>query len=218
MRTSSSSKGRGIRAAARSRLRRRCLAACLLAAVSLAAASCDTVRRFLATDLEEEDYAMGSLYVDEYVKETPYVPTPTEEARAAGRVNALGLERGEGDNEALYDAVGAWIGTPYRYGGTTREGVDCSGFVGSVYREVYNRRLHRVASDMRRDCTMISRSELREGDLVFFTNSKGQVSHVGIFLKDDLFAHASTSRGVIISRLGDGYWSKHFYKGGRVNE
>lgn len=178
--------------------------------------SCDTIKRFLNTDLEEEDYALGELYVDEYVKEVPYVPAPSEEARAEGKVNALGIERQEGDNEALYDAIQSWMGTPYSYGGTSKDGVDCSGFVGSIYQEVYNKRLHRVANDMQQDCQLITRSELREGDLVFFTNSKGRVSHVGIFLKNDIFAHSSTSRGVIISRLGDSYWSNHFFKGGRV--
>lgn len=189
---------------------------CLLLAWGALFSSCDAVRRFLNTDLEEEDYALGELYVDEYVKEVPYVPSPSEEAKAAGKVNALGIERQEGDNEALYDAIQSWMGTPYSYGGTSKAGVDCSGFVGSVYREVYNKKLHRVANDMQQDCRLITRSELREGDLVFFTNSKGRVSHVGIYLKDDIFAHSSTSRGVIISRLGDSYWSKHFYKGGRV--
>jgi hypothetical protein len=179
--------------------------------------SCDTVKRFLSTDLEEEDYSLGELYVDEYVKEVPFVPTPSEEAKAEGRVNSLGIEREEGDNEALYDAIQSWIGTPYRYGGTTKAGIDCSGFVGNIYQEVYNKKLQRVANDMQQDCTLISRSELKEGDLVFFINSKGRVSHVGIYLKNDIFAHSSTSRGVIISRLGDSYWSKHFYKGGRVN-
>lgn len=161
---------------------------------------------------------MGELYVDEYVKEVPYVPTPSAEAKAEGRVNALGIEREEGDNEALYNAIQSWMGTPYQFGGSTKAGVDCSGFVSNIYQEVYQRTLHRVANDMQLDCILISRSELQEGDLVFFTNSKGRVSHVGIFLKNDLFAHSSTSRGVIISRLGDSYWSKHFYKGGRVKD
>jgi lipoprotein Spr len=166
--------------------------------------------------LEEEDYSVGQLYVDEYVSEVPYVPTPSAEAKAAGRVNALGIERSPDDNEQLYDAIEAWMGTPYKYGGTTKEGVDCSAFVGHIYQEVYQRRLHRVANDMQQDATLITKSELREGDIVFFTNSKGRVSHVGIYLKDGLFVHSSTSRGVIISRLDDSYWSKHFYKGGRV--
>ena len=185
-----------------------------LATASLAT-SCESIKRFLNKDLEEEDFSMGELYVDEYVKEVPYVPTPSSEARRSGNVNALGIEREPGDNEELYNAIQQWMGTPYRYGGTDKNGVDCSAFVGHIYREVYGVDLHRVSNDMQQDVTLISKSELREGDIVFFTNSKGRVSHVGIYLKNGLFAHSSTSRGVIISRLDDNHWRKHFYKGGR---
>ena len=185
-----------------------------LATASLAT-SCESIKRFLNKDLEEEDFSMGELYVDEYVKEVPYVPTPSAEARRLGNVNALGIEREPGDNEELYNAIQQWMGTPYRYGGTDKNGVDCSAFVGHIYREVYGVDLHRVSNDMQQDVTLISKSELREGDIVFFTNSKGRVSHVGIYLKNGLFAHSSTSRGVIISRLDDSHWRKHFYKGGR---
>ena len=191
------------------------IALCALAAATLFT-SCDTLKRFLNRDLEEEDYSMGELYVDEYVKEVPYVPTPSAEAVRAGNVNALGIEREPGDNEELYNAIQQWMGTPYRYGGNDKNGVDCSAFVGHIYLQVYNRQLHRVANDIQLDADLISKSELREGDVVFFTNSKGRVSHVGIYLKNGLFAHSSTSRGVIISRLDDKYWSKHFYKGGRI--
>ena len=191
------------------------IALCTLAAATLFT-SCDTLKRFLNRDLEEEDYSMGELYVDEYVKEVPYVPTPSAEAVRSGNVNALGIEREPGDNEELYNAIQQWMGTPYRYGGNDKNGVDCSAFVGHIYLQVYNRQLHRVANDIQLDADLISKSELREGDVVFFTNSKGRVSHVGIYLKNGLFAHSSTSRGVIISRLDDKYWSKHFYKGGRI--
>ena len=69
---------------------------------------------------------------------------------------------------------------------------------------------------MLRDVTLITKDKLAEGDILFFTNSKGKVSHVGIYLKDGLFAHASTTAGVCVSRIDDSYWSRHFYKGGRV--
>ena len=144
------------------------------------------------------------------------MPVASEEARRSGNVNALGLERREGDNEQLYSAIQEWMGTPYKYGGTTKSGVDCSAFVGNVFRQVYKVNLHRVANDIQQDVTPVEKNELREGDIVFFTNSKGRVSHVGIYLRDGMFAHASTSRGVIISRLSDTYWSKHFYRCGRV--
>lgn len=184
----------------------------ILLCLSAMVVSCDTVKRIMSNDLEEEDYTVGELYVDEYVKEVPYVAS--EETRRKGNLNALGIERGPNDNEKLYDAIQRWIGTPYRYGGTDKNGVDCSAFVGHIYKEVYNIKLHRVANDIQKDVTLIDKNDLSEGDIVFFTNSKGRVSHVGIYLKEGLFAHSSTSRGVIVSRLNDSYWSKHFYKGG----
>lgn len=197
-------------------MRRNKLLYLLLVVSALLFTSCDAVRKFLAQDLEEEDYSVGELYVDEYVSEVPYRPEPSKEAVASGRVNALGIERDSGDNEALYSAIEGWIGTPYRYGGTTKDGVDCSAFVGHIVKDVYNIRLHRVANDIQQDADIIAKDDLQEGDVVFFTNSKGRVSHVGIYLKNGLFAHSSTSRGVIVSRLDDSYWSKHFYAGGRL--
>lgn len=179
--------------------------------------SCESVKAFLAKDLEEEDFSMGELYVDEYVKEVPYVPVVSDEARQKGNVNPLGLERQQGDNDQLYAAIQEWMGTPYKYGGTTKAGIDCSAFVGHIVRQVYKINLHRVANDMLQDVTPVDKESLREGDLVFFHNSKGRVSHVGIYLRDGLFAHASTSRGVILSRLDDSYWSKHYHQAGRLH-
>lgn len=173
----------------------------------------------MARDLEDEDFIIGQLYADELVKETPViaVPVQAEKKRSAdGCDNALGLRCEDGDNAKLYEMVNSWLGVPYKYGGTTREGIDCSAFVGLVYREVYGVTLHRTANDMLSDVTLIGRSQLREGDLLFFTNSKGKVSHVGIYLKDNLFAHSSTSNGVSVSNLESNYWTTHFYKGGRV--
>ena len=119
------------------------------------------------------------------------------------------------DNEELYEVVNEWLGVPYKYGGTDRNGIDCSAFVGVVYRKVYGINLHRTSNDILRDVDLIGRSQLKEGDILFFTNSKGKVSHVGVYLKNDLFAHSSTSNGVSVSNLNDSYWQKHFYKGGR---
>ena len=181
--------------------------------------SCQSLKQFMARDLEDEDFIIGQLYVDEVVPETPVIdrPVPPKPRQNADDCNnALGLKCNDGDNAALYEAVNSWLGVPYRYGGTDRSGIDCSAFVGNVYKNVYGVTLHRTANDMLRDVTLVSRQQLREGDLVFFTNSKGKVSHVGIYLKEGLFAHSSTSNGVSVSRLEDTYWSNHFYKGGRV--
>lgn len=177
---------------------------------------CSSVKSFMSRDLEDEDFIIGQLYVDEMVKETPVIAKPVEKNHPSG--NALGLTYSAGDNKQLYEAINSWLGVPYKYGGTDRNGIDCSAFVGTIYRQVYGITLNRTANDMLRNVKLIQKSQLQEGDLVFFTNSKGKVSHVGIYLKDGLFAHSSTSNGVSVSQLDNSYWKKHFYKGGRAEK
>lgn len=189
-----------------------------LAAGCLLTASCDVVRNFMSRDLEEEDFIIGQLYVDELVRETPVIAAPVKPQPSGSASNPLGLTYSASDNQKLYEAINSWLGVPYKYGGTDRSGIDCSAFVGTIYKQVYGVTLHRSANDMLRDVTLISKSQLREGDILFFTNSKGKVSHVGIYLKENLFAHSSTSNGVSVSRLDNVYWTKHFYKGGRVKK
>ncbi len=187
-----------------------------LCTVSMLLTGCDALKSFMSRDLEEEDFIIGQLYVDEMVNETPYIAQRVERGTVATGTNPLGLTYSSDDNMALYEAVNSWLGVPYKYGGSDRNGIDCSAFVGTIYKEVYGVTLNRTANDMLRDVKLIAKSQLKEGDLVFFTNSKGKVSHVGIYLKEGLFAHASTSNGVSVSRLDNKYWEKHFYKGGRV--
>ena len=80
--------------------------------------------------------------------------------------------------------------------------------------------LHRNSAEIfDKDCEEISRDELREGDLVFFTNDSGRrINHVGIYLYDDKFIHSSSSKGVVISDLKQNYYVKHFYKAARVQK
>ena len=200
---------------------KRAVAIGLIVAGGLSMAGCDALRSFMARDLEDEDFIVGQLYADERVDEVPVIGQPVDPGsrrQADGCDNALGLKCNDDDNALLYETVNSWLGVPYKYGGTDRQGIDCSAFVGTVYREVYGINLHRTANDMLRDVQLIGREQLREGDLLFFTNSKGKVSHVGIYLKEGLFAHSSTSNGVSVSSVASGYWLKHFYKGGRVKK
>jgi cell wall-associated NlpC family hydrolase len=98
-------------------------------------------------------------------------------------------------------------------------GTDCSGFVLNIYRSVYGKTLARSSADMLRiNCRNIPRQSLREGNLVFFATNRNsrKVSHVGIYLKDGKFAHASTSKGVIISRLDEPYYRQRWISGGVV--
>lgn len=138
-----------------------------------------------------------------------------ELARASLR---LGIDIDMKDNHALYVESANWMGVPYRGGGTTKRGVDCSGLTSAIYKKVYRKNLERNSEDQRKkDCRKVKKSKLREGDLVFFHNGrkKKRATHVGIYLKDKKFIHASTSQGVIISHLDEAYWDKHWLNGGR---
>ncbi len=190
----------------------RCL---LFATLILSLSSCESVKKFLSQDLEDEDFIISQLYADELVEEVPIVPARQPDRRAVVSTSKSGIELTEKDNGDLYAAIDTWYGTPYKYGGCTTDGVDCSCFVGNVFKSVYGVTLHRTAADIQKDVKLIGRAQLREGDIVFFTNSNGKVSHVGIYLKDDMFVHSSTSRGVMVSKLSNTYWNSHFYKGGR---
>lgn len=103
-----------------------------------------------------------------------------------------------------------WIGTPYRYGGNNRRGVDCSGLVNAVFGR-FGVKLPRRARDLARKGRSQDRSDLVPADLVFFANTAGKgITHVGIYLGENRFIHSSTSRGVIISSLDDDYYRRHF--------
>lgn len=132
--------------------------------------------------------------------------------------NRLGMDINFDNNPVLYVESASWIGTPYRGGGRTKGGIDCSGLTQNLYSKVYKKKLERTTSGQKRQTKKISKRNLKEGDLVFFSSnrSKKKVAHVGIYLKDDLFIHASTSRGVIISNLKSKYYKKHWLHGGRI--
>lgn len=109
-----------------------------------------------------------------------------------------------------------WLGTPYRTGGNDRRGIDCSGFAQQVHLKVAGIRLPRTTSDQFRTGRPVARTDLRPGDLVFFDTLGRGVSHVGVMVGGDRFAHASSSRGVMYSRLAEDYWNRRYLGGRRV--
>ncbi|MDJ1502218.1 C40 family peptidase [Xanthocytophaga agilis] len=121
-------------------------------------------------------------------------------------------------NKALTQSITEWIGVPYRDNSDSRTGTDCSGFVRNVYQEAYGLNLNRNALKMyEQDVDPIEKEELHEGDLIFFDTFGSGISHVGIYLQNGRFAHASTSRGVTIDSLTNPYYSDCYYSSGRVN-
>jgi|LauGreDrversion4_2_1035121.scaffolds.fasta_scaffold142385_3 hypothetical protein len=110
--------------------------------------------------------------------------------------------------------VGAstWIGTPYRTGGETRKGADCSGFAKSLYKEVAGVDIPRTTSQLWLSGKPIDVMSIRAGDLLFFSNvgAGDGITHVGVVIGEGEFAHASTSQGVRFAHHDRGYWQKRF--------
>jgi cell wall-associated NlpC family hydrolase len=120
-------------------------------------------------------------------------------------------------NEPLFAFIEDWWATRYRYGGTTKRGVDCSSYTGHIFKEVFGFELPRTARMQYAASIKVSYSDLQEGDLVFF-NTRGGVSHVGLYLQNGYFTHSSSSKGVTINNLNENYYSARFIGGGRIVE
>src|SRR5215203_3438841 len=120
-------------------------------------------------------------------------------------------------NTKMFEFIDDWYGTPYHLGGTTKKGVDCSAFSQFLFASVYGLGIPRTAREQYNLTNRISRTELKEGDLIFF-NTHGGISHVGVYLQNNKFVHAATSGGVMISDIFDEYWARRFVGVGRLKE
>ena len=110
-----------------------------------------------------------------------------------------------------------WAGTPYVLGGSGRKGVDCSGFVQTTFFDRFGIKLPRQTKDQANYGQYIDKADIQTGDLVFFKTGRGPNGyHVGIYVKEDKFLHASTKGGVIYSSLNSDYWRKAYWKARRI--
>ena len=128
----------------------------------------------------------------------------------------LGISKAEITNIKLYQFIDDWLGTDYKYGGLSKQGVDCSGFCNILYQEVYGIKIDRRAAEIAKKVKKVSKNKLKEGDFVFFTITSKKNDHVGVYLKNNKFVHASSSKGVIISSLDNPYYKKSYNKGGKL--
>ena len=128
--------------------------------------------------------------------------------------SAMSAERMAMISSSLREAGRPWIGTPYRWGGDSRRGIDCSAFVRSFMRDNLGVDLPRATAGQQFEGVSIRKDDLLPGDLVFFR--RRSVRHVGVYLGDGEFIHASSSRGVTVSNLSEGYYQQSYWMARRV--
>lgn len=115
----------------------------------------------------------------------------------------------------LLNEFDIWKGTPYRLGGANKRGIDCSALIQKIYASTFNIELPRTTERQSRRGYPINKSKLQAGDLVFFKTSLTE-KHVGIFIGDNQFLHASSSQGVMISALDNSYWQSRYWQSRRI--
>ena len=115
-------------------------------------------------------------------------------------------------DKALAGVYDEWVGTAYRMGGTTKRGIDCYAFMQTTFSEAFGIELPRSTAEQRYLGKQISKSELKKGDLVFFRKN----NHVGVYIGNNQFMHASTSQGVTISSLDEDYWARVYTQSRRI--
>jgi lipoprotein Spr len=143
-------------------------------------------------------------------------PKGIDTAQAIAFFESQGLVIDACDKQPMYLEIYRWLGTPYRFGGESERGIDCSGFSNKIYENIFGKTLQGGSRDIYKAVLEVDLTFAREGDLLFFTIRKGQISHVGIYLGNNKFVHATTRAGVIISDLDEPYYQRTFFAAGRV--
>ncbi|MEL6612775.1 MAG: NlpC/P60 family protein [Bacteroidota bacterium] len=182
---------------------------------------------FLGATIALVGFTLAPTYVPT-APAAPLTPSATETApvlapAAPDTVIAVSSRAASSSAAAAHNAMVAatiraegsdWIGIPYRWGGTTRRGIDCSAFVQQLMRATFDLELPRTTATQVHRGERISRDELIPGDLVFFR--RRGVRHVGVYMGDGDFIHASSSRGVTVSNLSSNYYTRHYWQARRV--
>ncbi len=119
--------------------------------------------------------------------------------------------------KALLDEHQRWVGTPYVLGGTTHRGIDCSALMQHIFGEAFAFELPRTTEEQVLEGNRIAEQNLKAGDLVFF-QPPGPYNHVGVYVGDGYFLHASSSQGVKLSRLDNVYWKRYYWQARRPVE
>jgi peptidoglycan endopeptidase LytE len=166
----------------------------------------------LVSETEEEMEEVGDR------EEVPGFPSAEKEKEKEAVRETLAKWTSSEERNLFVKVVKNFLGVPYRLGGSTLKGIDCSAFVKKIY-EIFNTTLPRTAREQFRIGKSVAKEELQEGDLVFFNTRRSNISHVGIYIGNREFVHASSqNRQVKVDSLDMPYFSKHFLRGGRIKE
>jgi len=175
---------------------------CFFVFVCLLLVSCQPYQRFIASDdsrIAEEEKREKDILVER----------KTEKSKKSEENASLNRQK-------MMNVINKYIGTPYKYAGKDGRGFDCSGFVSFVYRQSQDMKIPSYSVDQYKLGKSVSQSSLKIGDLVFF-NTTGRIpSHVGIYVGDNSFAHASSTTGVSITSLNSSYYTKRYVGARRI--
>jgi len=139
--------------------------------------------------------------------------TVKSETKAAKAADAMANLR----SKQLYRFITDWTGVRYKFGGMDKRGIDCSGFAFLLEKEIYGITLPRISRDQARVVKRKNIGSLKEGDLIFFAFGGGDIDHVGVYLNNNFFVHASTSKGVIVDDLTLPVYQRAIVKSGSLN-
>ena len=159
--------------------------------------------RFSSGDLPDDDQVDISAVIEVY-----------EKKETDNKIS----DRGETSKEKMLMEIIRFLNTPYQYGGNSKQGIDCSAFTQTVFKNTLSYDLYRSAREQYRQGKKIrSMEDLEFGDLIFFnTQTNVRPGHVGIYIGDNLFAHASSKKGVTVSSLTHSYYKSRFMEGRRI--
>ncbi|MDB5282119.1 MAG: glycoside hydrolase [Bacteroidota bacterium] len=145
-------------------------------------------------------------------------PEDLDSAKVDSFFRIRSIDIREAVNPQLFYEVYRWYRTCYRWGGNNDKGIDCSHFVNMLCEKIYGKTVGPSAGSIFSMCTVVKGGlrEAQEGDLIFFKIKRGQISHVGIYLQNGMFAHASSHVGVNVSDMSQAYYKRAFFRVGRI--